>query len=117
MVSGRCTGSPSTREDSAPNAFRLSPVAVTTMSAGSSSPDVSSRPFGVNESIRSVTIDASPRLIARNRSPSGTRHRRWSQGLYVGRKWVSTSYPSGSWAAVALRIRRRTRFGRRRLSW
>ena len=46
MVSGRCTGSPSTESTAPPNAFRLSPVAVTTMSAGSSSPDVSSRPWG-----------------------------------------------------------------------
>ena len=38
-------------------------------------------PVSVNVSMWSVTIDARPALIASNRSPSGTRHRRWSHGL------------------------------------
>ena len=51
------------------------------MSASSSSPDASLRPFSVNVSIWSVTIDALPCRIASNRSPSGTRQTRWSHGL------------------------------------
>ena len=38
-------------------------------------------PVSVNVSMRSVTTDASPLRIALNRSPSGTRQRRWSHGL------------------------------------
>jgi hypothetical protein len=37
-------------------------------------------PVGVKRSIVSVTIDALPAEMALNRSPSGTRHRRWSHG-------------------------------------
>ena len=55
--------------------------------------------------------------IAANRSPSGTRHSRWSHGSYAGLKCVSTLYPSGSWLATALRISRFISSGRRRLSW
>ena len=58
-----------------------SPVAVTMMSAGNSLPDDSRIPVGVNRSIVPVSTDASPRLIASNRSASGTRHSRWSHGL------------------------------------
>ena len=63
----------------APSRFR--PVAVTMRSASSSSPDSSACPVSVNVSMRSVTTDARPSLIASNRSPSGTRQRRWSHGL------------------------------------
>ena len=51
----------------------------------------SSRPVSVNDTIRSVTTEAEPSRIAANRSPSGTRHSRWSHGSYAGRKWVSTA--------------------------
>ena len=37
-------------------------------------------PSRVKRSMRSVTTDASPVLIASKRSPSGTRHIRWSHG-------------------------------------
>ena len=57
-------------------------------SASSSAPDSSLSPFSVKVSIRSVTIDALPALIDSNRSPSGTRQRRWSHGL-VARGEVS----------------------------
>ena len=57
------------------------PVAVTIRSASSSAPDSSRRPFSVNVSMRSVTTDARPLPIASKRSPSGTRHMRWSHGL------------------------------------
>ena len=37
-------------------------------------------PVGVKVAIRSVTTSAAPSPIARNRSPSGTTHSRWSHG-------------------------------------
>ena len=64
-----------------------------------------------------VATEASPLLIDRNRSPSGTRHIRWSHGSYVGRKCVSTSYPSGSILAFSRRIIRRTGPGQRCEAW
>ena len=64
-----------------PSGTRFSPVAVTTRSASSSAPDSSLSPVSVNVSIRSVTTDALPSQIAAKRSPSGTRHMRWSHGL------------------------------------
>ena len=60
-------------------------------------------PSLVNRSIWSVTTSAFPSRIASKKSPSGVAHRRWSQGLYGGAKWVSTSNPSGSSLAVMLR--------------
>ena len=66
------------------------PVAVTTTSAGSSSPDETRTPLSVNVSMVSVTTSTLPSRMVRNRSPSGTRHSRWSQGSYVGLKWTST---------------------------
>ncbi len=58
----------------------LSPVAVTTTSASSVWPLFNCRPPGVKRSISSVTIEAWPARIDLNRSPFGTRQRRWSQG-------------------------------------
>jgi hypothetical protein len=80
-VFGMSTGLPSTRRVSPPIGIRFSPVAVTMTSAGSSVPDVSRIPCSVNVSMVSVTTDARPSLIDRNRSPSGIRHIRWSHGL------------------------------------
>ena len=60
---------------------RLIPVAVIMMSALSSSPDLSCMPSFVNLSMWSVTTEAFPALMVLNRSPFGTRHKRWSQGL------------------------------------
>ena len=57
------------------------PVAVTMMSASSSSPDARRMPVSVKVSIWSVTTDARPDRMASNRSLLGTRHRRWSHGL------------------------------------
>ena len=56
-------------------------MAVTTRSASSSAPDASLMPVSVNVSMWSVTIEARPLLSALKRSPSGTRHMRWSHGL------------------------------------
>ncbi len=55
-------------------------MAVTTTSAGSSAPEASRRPVGVNVSIRSVTTETEPARTAANRSPSNDRHSRWSHG-------------------------------------
>ncbi len=86
------------------------------MSAASSSPDASRRPVGVNVAIWSVAIDTLPARMDRNRSPSGTRHIRWSHGLYRGVKWVSTSNPAGNWAVTPLCSKRFMNSGRRRLN-
>ena len=51
----------------------FSPVAVTMMSAGSSSPFVRRIPVGVNRSMVAVTISALPPRIAWKKSPSGHR--------------------------------------------
>ena len=56
-------------------------MAVTMMSASSSSPEPSRMPVSVKVSMVSVTTEASPWRIAWNRSPSGTRQSRWSHGL------------------------------------
>lgn len=117
MVFGSSTARPSTISSMPPNASSRNPVAVTTTSAGGVSPDSSRSPDDVNSAIRSVTTDARPDRIAANRSPSGTRHNRWSHGWYFGLKCVSTSYPGGSSFTVSLRIRLRTTCGRRRDSW
>ena len=74
------TSEPSTANSIPPSGSRFSPVAVTMMSASICSPEASRRPVSVNASIRSVTIEARPSLMASKRSPSGTRHMRWSQG-------------------------------------
>jgi hypothetical protein len=100
-----------------PTANTFRPVAVTMMSAASSSPEARRRPFGVKRSMRSVTMDARPLCNALNRSPSGTKHMRWSHGSYVGAKWVSTSYPSGTWASTPLRSNAFMTLGARRDSW
>ena len=54
--------------------------AVTTMSAASSRPDCSRRPVDVKHAMRSVITSARPARSALNRSPSGSRHRRWRHG-------------------------------------
>jgi hypothetical protein len=48
-------------------------------------------PVSVKLSISPVTIEALPLPTASNMSASGTRQSLWSQGLYRGVKWVSTS--------------------------
>ena len=50
----------------------MKPVAVTTMSASISSPELTRMPFSVNVSMVSVTIEAFPSRSAANKSPSGT---------------------------------------------
>ena len=75
---------------------------MTMMSASSSAPDSSSSPFSVNVSIRSVTTDADPSLIALKRSPSGTRHIRWSHGLYGRREVGVDVVPVGKLLLEAL---------------
>ena len=89
--SAKSTCSPSTATSISPSVTICSPVAVTITSASSVAPDSSWMPVSVTVRMRSVTTDAEPLRIAANRSPSGTRHRRWSHGPYVGVKWVSTS--------------------------
>jgi len=64
-----------------PKTLRLKPVAVTMMSASSSSPLLSVTPHSVKASISSVTIDACPSLIDLNRSPSGRNAIRWRHGM------------------------------------
>ena len=66
------TGSPSTVNGMSPSALRLNPVAETTMSASSSSPDEVRMPVSVKVSMVSVTTEARPSLIAVKMSPSGT---------------------------------------------
>ena len=117
MVSGRRTSAPSTTIVMPPKASSERPVAVTTTSASSSAPDASRIPVEVKVSTWSVTTSARPSRMTWNRSPSGTRHSRWSHGSYAGRKCRSTSYPSGSRATTALRISFFISFGCRRLSW
>ena len=95
----------------------FSPVAVTITSASSSSPEASAIPSSVKVSMSSVTIEASPRWIALNRSPSGTRQTRWSHGSYFGLKWGSVGKPGGSLRATPLRTNAFTHLGRRRLNW
>ena len=76
----KSTGSPSTVNATSPNTDRLKPVAVTTMSAAISSPELTRIPSSVNVSIVSVTIEAFPSRIAANRSPSGTMAMRCCHG-------------------------------------
>ena len=76
----RSTSLPSTLRRIPPNGTILSPVAVTIRSASSSAPDASAMPVSVSVSMRSVTTDTRPSLIASKRSPSGTTHKRWSHG-------------------------------------
>jgi hypothetical protein len=76
----KSTGSPSTLNATSPKADRLKPVAVTTMSAGISSPELTRIPFSVKVSIVSVTIEAFPSRSAANRSPSGTMAMRCCHG-------------------------------------
>ena len=97
-VSPTSTGRPSTVNRMPPSIWMLSPVAVTTMSAFSSRPDVSRMPVRVKVSIRSVTIEALPLDMALKMSPSGTMQTRWSHGSYAGLKCVSTGKPAGSCA-------------------
>jgi len=80
-VSAKSMGSPSRLKGMSPMTLSVKPVAVTMMSAASSSPDFSRTPPLVNRSISSVTTEASPRLMAWNRSASGTKAMRWRQGL------------------------------------
>lgn len=79
-VSANRTGVPLTMRFRPPNGCRFSPVAVTMMSAGRSAPDFSWMPDSVNVAMWSVTTEASPRLIAVNRLPSGTARSRCSHG-------------------------------------
>ncbi len=68
--------SPSTDTWIPPSGSNFKPVAVTMMSASSVLPDSSRMPVLVNRAMRSVTTDALPRAIVRNRSASGTAHKR-----------------------------------------
>ena len=81
MVSAIATSLPSTVSRMPPRASSRSPVAVTTMSASSSAPDLSLIPVSVNSAIWSVTTSARPLRMAAKKSPSGARHMRWSHGL------------------------------------
>ena len=65
------------------------------MSASTLAPVTSRTPFSVNVSICPVTTDAVPSRMARNRSPSGTMHIRWSHGSYGGLKCSSTGIARG----------------------
>ena len=76
----KSTGSPSTVNATSPKTDRLKPVAVTTMSAGISSPELTLMPCSVNVSMVSVTIEALPSRRAANRSPSGTMAMRCCHG-------------------------------------
>ena len=76
----RLTGAPSTLSSTPPKSLSCSPVAATTMSASSVLPDFSASPVGVKRAIWSVTTSALPLFSAKNRSASGTRQSRWSQG-------------------------------------
>ena len=58
--SAKSTASPSTVNGISPNTERLNPVAVTTTSASSSSPEPRRMPFSVNSAIVSVAIEALP---------------------------------------------------------
>ena len=80
MCSVKSTGSSSTVNATSPKTDRLNPVAVTTMSAGISSPEPTLMPFSVNVSMVSVTIDAVPSRRAANKSPSGTTAMRCCHG-------------------------------------
>lgn len=64
-----------------PSIWICSPVAVTMMSASSSSPEASRTPVSVKVSIWSVTTEAVPARSALKRSPSGTAHSRSSHGM------------------------------------
>ncbi len=63
----------------------------------------------------SVTTSTEPSRIALNRSPSGTRHRRWSHGSYVGVKCSSTRASSLRKCKAVLRQIFLNVCGRRRL--
>ena len=76
----KSTGSPSTANATSPKSDRLNPVAVTTMSAGISSPELTFIPCSVNVSMVSVTIEAFPSRNAANRLPSGTMAMRCCHG-------------------------------------
>ena len=76
----KSTGSPSTVNATSPKTDRLKPVAVTTMSAGISSPELTFIPCSVNVSMVSVTTEAFPSRSAANRSPSGTTAMRCCHG-------------------------------------
>ena len=93
-----------------PIVTRLSPVAVTMMSASICVLESSWIPVSVKRSMVSVTTSALPALIASNRSASGTRQTRWSHGLYDGVKWASIC-SCGRCLASSLSSRRRTRSG------
>ena len=95
----------------------LSPVAVTTTSASSSSPDSRRMPCSVKV-VDPAGDDRSVALAeAVNRSPSGTMQKRWSHGLYGGVKCVSTSKPAGRRRSRSLRTSFFMTCGLRRLSW
>ncbi len=74
--SGRSTGFPSTASEMPPIGSRLSPVAVTMMSAGSVPPEARRTPSSTKRSILSVTMETRPDLSALKRSPSGRAQRR-----------------------------------------
>ena len=76
----KSTGEPSTVNATSPKTERLNPVAVTTMSAGISSPELTLIPCSVNVSMVSVTTEALPSRSAANRSPSGTMAMRCCHG-------------------------------------
>jgi hypothetical protein len=66
----KSTGSSSTMNATSPRTDRLKPVAVTTISAGISSPEPTLIPCSVNVSMVSVTIEAFPSRSTANRSPA-----------------------------------------------
>src|SRR5439155_184435 len=68
----KSTASRSTVNATSPRTDMLNPVAVTTTSAGISSPELTLIPCSVNVSMVSVTTHAFPPRRAANRSPSGT---------------------------------------------
>ena len=70
---------PSTLSVPPPNACISSPVAVTMMSAGRVSPELTRTPSAVNRSMVSVTTVA-VRCRAVKMSPPGALHTRWSHG-------------------------------------
>ena len=76
----KSTGSLSTVNATSPRTDRLNPVAVTTMPAGISSPELTFIPCSVNVSMVSVTIEAFPSRSAANRSPPGTTAMRCCHG-------------------------------------
>jgi len=83
LVLGKSMGVASRVKSTLPSNVGFNPVAVIIISASNTYPEVNINrtPCSVKESMWSVTIDALPELMVSNRSPSGTRHKRCSQGV------------------------------------